>query len=323
MSSIPLHGSMLLGCALESMGYGVLTVMTGFTLKSLRDNTQTRYPSRLLLTVLFLIWILSTGHWITNVYRAYQAFVRFPGGPILFYSTTNLGSYTARNIVYCTLVMVADSFAVYRCYRVWNNKWYVVVIPIIMVGGSAVTGYGTTYFFTVDPPGGVFGTTIVRWGTSWFAMNLCTNLVCTCIVGSKILLSQRSIRTLSQAASQRLWNTLIIILESAAIYSSVLIVLITCYLVGSFSAYTVLDISVSTVGITFTMIILRVSLGVNSDTRYYGETTAETMRLPTRSGDVTVNVSRLVEVTGDSYSAGEESGKSTFTQDMKPQFDRM
>jgi hypothetical protein len=50
-----------LGCVLESFGYGLLTVMTGFTLNSLWGNKQTRYPSRLLLTVLALIWVLSTG----------------------------------------------------------------------------------------------------------------------------------------------------------------------------------------------------------------------------------------------------------------------
>lgn len=288
---------MFLGCVLESFGYGLLTVMTGFTLNSLWGNKQTRYPSRLLLTVLALIWFLSTGHWITNVYRAYQAFLVFPAGPIAFYNMLNLPSYTVRNVLYCCLVLVADAFAVYRVYRVWNGRWYVVVFPIIMVFGSAIAGFGTTYWFASISPGAVFGTEIVPWGTAWYAMNLATNGTCTFLIAFRIVQSQRTLRKLSTASSARLFNTLVIILESAAIYSSATIVLLTTTVIGTNSAFVVLDMTVSIVGITFTMIILRVSMGVSSDTQSQYNTGTDTLRMPTRSqGDLTVNVSRLVEV---------------------------
>ncbi|KAF8128038.1 hypothetical protein K438DRAFT_1789684 [Mycena galopus ATCC 62051] len=290
---------------LISRSTGLLTVMVVFTVRSLMANHQTRYRSPVLYTFLILIWALSTGHWITNVFRAYQAFVRFPAGPIAYYDTLNLPSYTARNVLYCTLVIVSDIFAVYRVYRVYNNNCQI-----------SVAGYGTTYYFATGSPGIVFDTPIVPWGTSWYAMNLSTNMMCTFLIAFKIIRSQRTVQRLSKVSSARLWNTLVIILESAAIYSSTLIMVMTTTLIGTNSAFTILDI-----GITFTLIILRVSLGVSSDTQYYGGMSTDATRFPSsRSGDLTVNVSRLVEVNGNPFSGtatAANGGNSAFTDDIK------
>ncbi|KAJ7480878.1 hypothetical protein FB451DRAFT_1238659 [Mycena latifolia] len=325
MPAIPLDGACLLGAMLNSMGYGILTVMTGFTLKTLLENKRPRYPSRLLLSVLSQIWILSTAYWIMIVYRAYQAFIRFPEGATQFYSTLAMPSYTARSVVYCMLTLVADTFAIYRAYLVWNRKWHMVAVPVIMLGGTVVTACGVIYHFTQGDA--LFDTAILPWITSWFVMTLCTNVVCTCLIGYRIIQSQRAIQKLCEVASDRLWNTLIIIVESAAIYSSVLIALICCYVLGSDAQDIVLDMSVSTIGIAFTMIILRVSLGVSSETRYNGASVAETMKLPVRRGEYAVNVSRLGEVDRGSYSdsgshlvEAEEVDKNS-TEDSKPRLD--
>ncbi|KAK6966523.1 hypothetical protein R3P38DRAFT_2754699 [Favolaschia claudopus] len=319
--SITEHGAMFLGCIMESFGYGILTVMVIFTVRSLLANKQTRYPSPLLLTVLACIWLLSTGHWITNVYRAYQAFIAFPGGPLVYYNLLSIPSYTARNVLYCTLVITSDAFAVYRVFRVWNGNWYIAALPMLMVVGSAAAGYGTTYQFSAAVPGAVFNTPIIPWGTAWYAMNLATNTICTLLVAFRIIRGQSSVRNLSKSSGSSLRNTLIIILESAAIYSASTLVLMTTTLIGTNASFLVLDITVAVVGITFTLIILRVSLGVSSDAQSYGgsyggNSMQDGTRYPSsRSRDLTVNVSRLVEVNpGKSYSgtgsAVEQSGYS-------------
>jgi hypothetical protein len=62
------------------------------------------------------------------------------------------------------------------------------------------------------------------------------------LIAYRIVQGQRVIRALSQSANDRLSRTLVIILESAAIYSSALVVLITCYVVKTNAQYTILDI---------------------------------------------------------------------------------
>jgi hypothetical protein len=61
------------------------------------------------------------------------------------------------------------------------------------------------------------------------------------LIAFRIIQSQRTLRKLSTASSARLFNTLVIILESAAIYSSATIVLLTTTVIGTNSAFVVLD----------------------------------------------------------------------------------
>ncbi|KAJ7141765.1 hypothetical protein C8R43DRAFT_1200788 [Mycena crocata] len=308
MSAIRLDQASFLGCALESACYGVLTLLSVFTLKTIINKDRKSGPRRPLVVVLVLIWVLSTAHWAINVYRAFQAFTIYPEGAVAFYNTLSLSSYTARNIVYCTLTLLADAFAVYRCYLVWDRKFYMAIIPALLLLGTAAAGYGTTYTFTTVPPGNeIFVAKVVPWITTWISLTLATNLVCTCLIAFRIIRSQMAVRKfLMSSVGQRrshLLSSLIIIVESAAIYSSALVALIICYLMKTNAQYIMLDISVSSIGLTFTMIIFRASLGVLNDGQSEGGSYASrSIRIPTRPGDLAVNMSRLVEVNSDQYS---------------------
>ncbi|KAJ7756754.1 hypothetical protein DFH07DRAFT_470522 [Mycena maculata] len=304
MVPISIDGASFVGCVLESLLYGAFTIMAGFTMKALLAHNR----SRLLVVVLSLIWIFSTAHWITNVYRAYDAFMRFPEGPVAFYNSLALPSYAVRNTSYYFLTLVADGFAVYRCFVVWNRKWWVVVFPTLLLLGTAVAGGGVIYIFTKVPPGNVvFIAKVVPWITSWISMTLATNIVCTTSIAFGILKSHMSVRRVkltsgSGSRSDPVWTSVIILVESAGIYSSTLIALITCYLLKSNSQYILLDLTVSSIGISFTMIILRVALRLSSEAN--SQSTAPSgIRMPVRSGgEVSVNVSKLVHVDRDEYS---------------------
>ncbi|KAJ7714889.1 hypothetical protein DFH07DRAFT_785701 [Mycena maculata] len=293
MVPISIDGASFVGCVLESMLYGAFTIMAGFTLKTL---LAARDRNRPLTVVLCLIWIFSTAHWITNVYRAYNAFIRFPEGPVTFYNTLSLPSYTARNTSYYFLTLVADGFAV-------TSKTASAARDTDS-SASTVAGGGVIYTFTKVPPGNVvFIARVVPWITSWISMTLATNVVCTIFIAIGILRIHMAARKvhLSPMRSDPVWTSVIILTESAAIYSSTLITLITCYLLQSNSQYILLDLTVSSIGITFTMIILRISLKLSSEVTVQGQSTSQTMRVPVRPGELSVNVSRLVQVNSDQY----------------------
>ncbi|KAJ7083083.1 hypothetical protein B0H15DRAFT_427072 [Mycena belliarum] len=307
MPQIGLDTACFLGCVLETLGYGVFSMMAGFTLRTILIQQRLVKRSSWILLVLVLMWLLSTMHWIVNVYRAYQAFLVFPEGPVEFYNTLALASYTAKNVAYATLTLVADAFATYRCYIVWNRNRYIGAIPGILLLSTAVAGYGATYVFTTVKAGNViFLATIVPWITAWISLTLSTNVICTGLIGFRIIRSQQGLRNTPRIGKDHLTSTLIIIVESAAIYSSTLVALITSYLVGSNGQYVVLDVTISVIGITFTMIILRVSLGVSSNgdtpTTKRSITSEPGTRRPVAHGDVAVNVSRLVQVNRDDCS---------------------
>lgn len=119
------------------------------------------------------------------------------------------------------------------------------------------------YTFTRVTPGNeVFIAEVVPWVTSYVAMTLATNVVCTCtwayyfraiyprldafqaLIALRIIRNRMSFSPAGLARNGRdpLWTSLIIILESAALYSSALIVLIVLYLLDSNAQYVALDI---------------------------------------------------------------------------------
>ncbi|KAJ7841938.1 hypothetical protein B0H14DRAFT_2512163 [Mycena olivaceomarginata] len=325
MPQIGLDVACFLGCILESLGLGVLTVMASFTLRIILKKKQVS-TRRGVLIILVLIWVLSAMHWIINVHRAYQAFLVFPDGPVMFYNTLNLPSYTAKNAVYTTLTVVADSFATYRCYVVWNRNRYIGAIPAMLLAGTAVAGYGATVVFTTIEPGNpIFFTALVPWITAWITLTLATNVVCTCppihrmvlsspltllvsgLIAYRIVSTARAVRGV-RMGRDRLMSTLVVIVESASIYSSTLVALIASYLSGNNGQFVVIDVVRGLqplLGITFTMIIMRVSLGISSTGQTFLSTTTmntDSTRLPVGHGEIAVNVTRLVEVNQDDYS---------------------
>ena len=60
-----------------------------------------------------------------------------------------------------------------------------------------------------------------------------------------------------------------IIIESGMIYSACLIILLSLYLSGSFAQYIVLDGVTQVIGIVFSLIIVRVGLGLSTDAATY------------------------------------------------------
>ena len=60
-----------------------------------------------------------------------------PDGALTFYSTLNDPTLVAKDTIYITMTIVADSFVTYRLYVVWNHTWYIVVLPIILLLATA------------------------------------------------------------------------------------------------------------------------------------------------------------------------------------------
>jgi hypothetical protein len=123
-----------------------------------------------------------------------------------------------------------------------------------------VAGYGTTYVFTTIEPGNpIFFTALVPWITAWITLTLATNVVCTCppihpmalsspltllvsgLIAYRIVSTARAVRGL-RIGRDRLMSTLIVIVESASIYSSTLVALIASYLSGNNGQFVVLDV---------------------------------------------------------------------------------
>ncbi|KAF4565428.1 hypothetical protein EYR36_001999 [Pleurotus pulmonarius] len=262
MGAISLELANFLALVLETLLYGSFTVLF-FAAIYVIIYKRTVINITLLSTV-SAIWILSTVHLVLDILRATEAFVRQKdGGPLLYYLNLSNPLQAAKTAVYVTLTLVGDGFVIFRCFIVWGRTWWIIPFPLMLLLGTAIAGFGATYEFSHAAPGAeVFLPAIVPWITSFIALTLSTNVVCTSLIVFRLLRVHRAVKDFAQSGVAK--SVLIMVMESAAVYSASVISLMITYSLESNAQYTVLDLTAPLIGITFSVIILRVSLGISS-----------------------------------------------------------
>jgi len=212
------------------------------------------------------MYILAVTHLSIDVYRAVKAFVDYadiPNGSIAFYGKLSDPTEIAKTAVYSLQTILADSFFVWRCYIVWNKRWSIIVLPVIIVLGTTTAIIVVCWEFSRSEPGNVvFDSVLAPWITSAFSMTLSTTVICTGLIAFRIWRSQRLLK--QARVHSTLLPVMVMIVESGAIYSAALISIIAAFASGNNSQYIIIDFLPSLIGIVFTLIIIRVALGISS-----------------------------------------------------------
>ena len=60
-----------------------------------------------------------------------------PNGTLNFYSVISSPTEVAKNVLYISMTLIADSFVTYRLYMVWNRTWWILVCPTILLFATA------------------------------------------------------------------------------------------------------------------------------------------------------------------------------------------
>ncbi|TRM59005.1 hypothetical protein BD626DRAFT_573030 [Schizophyllum amplum] len=323
---ITLDKASFVGLILETLGFGIFNALFIATVYALFQKARSDRMNWSLLITLCMIWALTLAHWVVNVCRGAIAFVESqatPMGALSYYADLAVPLYAAKTAIYVMLTFVGDSFVAYRCWVVWGRKHYILILPAMMCLGTVIVGFIATAKFTQVKEGDlIFAATLVPWITSFIIMSLGTNVLCTFLIAARIVASQRRVAAYSKGPSpgvflsSRISSVLIIIVESAGVYSAALISLVTVYLLDSNGQYAILDLTAPIIGITFSMIIIRVSLvdsgskGPQSGSaglRSWASGSRDPGRLPSASRAVAVNVTRLVEMNGDQHAVQYDS----------------
>ncbi|KAJ7259399.1 hypothetical protein C8J57DRAFT_1340351 [Mycena rebaudengoi] len=275
-NDVALDRASIIALVLETYNFGLFTALFGATLQFALKKRITK-ANGLFLPVLCLIWVLSMAHWIIDICRAVTAFVDTPAGALVYYEDVSNPLETAKTAIYVTITLTGDFIMIFRCFVVWNRKWAIVAFPIILWLGTGVVGYRATHALLLTRKGGVFIQALAPWITSFFSMSLSLNIICTSLIAYRILRTRMALHK-HNAQHSRVYSALIIFLESAAIYSTSLLVLL----------YILID-----VGITFSMILLRLAMA-NPKNESLASVRSRANSYPLTS----VTVSRLVEVSG-------------------------
>jgi len=167
-------------------------------------------------------------------------------------------------VAYATQTVLGDSFLLYRLYVVWGKNIWIALPFILSILGQAASGIGgirTAALATGTTA--IFITQLQTWVLVFLIMTLITNFCCTSLIAGRIWWVHRKSRSLGRTSGPGLAAPMTLIIESGAIYSVCMLFQIALYSTGSFGYNIVLDATPSIIGITFTLLIVRVGLGLS------------------------------------------------------------
>ncbi|KAJ7078392.1 hypothetical protein C8R43DRAFT_1143408 [Mycena crocata] len=124
----------------------------------------------------------------------------------------------------------------------------------------------------------VFVSELHNWIVSFFSLTLFTNFTCTSLIAGRIWWMNRRVVATAEISGRKLGPAIIIIVESSAIYSACLIILLSLYLSGSYAQYIHLDGVVQIGGVVFSMLIVHVGHGLSSEAATRTKVTAAATR---------------------------------------------
>jgi len=268
----------------------------------------------ILLTVTIILFFLITIHWVLQFTRLVDAFVYHyddEGGPDAYYEYAANIKNVVKTAFYVAQTFVGDFTMVYRLYVVWGRNLWVIILPCLTSFGLLVAGSGVVYEFShLSQNESVFITSAGHWVLTVFATTLTTNIIVTVLIAYRIWSIHRPVKGIAQNS---LMPVVQIILESAAIYTIVLILTLVGYLAKNNYQFITLDATSPAIGISFALIIVRVGMGLSSERTQapppenrIGFTTNVSNTMPLRG--ISVNVNK--EVTMDTAQEEEDRRSS-------------
>ncbi|KAI0055290.1 hypothetical protein BV25DRAFT_1833279 [Artomyces pyxidatus] len=225
-----------------------------------------------MVTIATLLFVFSTMHIGVDIHRIIQGLVDnrnfIPGGPPVWFEDVSQFTFVFKSAIYSFQTITGDAVVIYRCYVVWQSI-YVIIFPIMMLLGVAVTAAGSVYACSraTLAQGGIFFGDTDQWITSFYAATLSTNMLCTLLLVFRIW--QINSRVSRGHTGVSLKPVLLIVMDAGVLYSVTLLSALIAFVSKSNGQFIVLDMVTPIISIAFYMVIIRV--GIASVTSQRGD----------------------------------------------------
>ncbi|KAH7099329.1 hypothetical protein BKA62DRAFT_314607 [Auriculariales sp. MPI-PUGE-AT-0066] len=172
------------------------------------------------------------------------------GGPQSFESV-------ATNILLVLIAVVADAFLIYRVHIVWQNSFLIIILPVILLFGTAAGGILANYALwkaSITDPSSF---ALVNTGFEvCLAFTVACNGLCSILIAGLILYVRDKSGT-NLTATDSVSRIVSVMVESAAVYTMVLVAEIIAIVRKSPLTYFFINLMGPLVGLVFTYIIIR------------------------------------------------------------------
>ncbi|KAJ7261143.1 hypothetical protein C8J57DRAFT_1719882 [Mycena rebaudengoi] len=292
----------LAGIMVSTVLYGIYTVLFVASIYLLlnRHNGPNfpRYSLRSWSIMFYsscALFVIVTGHWIVNVCRAFTGFIYFHDGAVDFFKDGTQPLTTAFNVFVGLAFVVGDSMIIYRLWIVWGLNKLVIILPVMSVIALAVS-YSVLVVLRSRLAGQNISATKLVTPTSILTMVI--NIYCTALIAYRIWTTTRGAVPVNQ---RNLMDVLAIVVESAALYTTLMVVYEITYQLGSQVQYAEIHFVPPIIGIANALIQVRVGLRESEITQYTTQYTTSVPSVPrfahrSRMGETTMDSTQAVEL---------------------------
>ncbi|KAF7760278.1 hypothetical protein Agabi119p4_10954 [Agaricus bisporus var. burnettii] len=154
-------------------------------------------------------------------------------------------------------ILVGDSIGIYRCWIVLGRRRIFVALPLLLFLGNIAAGIGFLINHANTVQESMFNTRL--WTLAFFSLSLAISMICTLIIALRIWLLS------SNKGDRRISSITPMILESGALYSIILIILLLLLATKSWFQYILIEALPSIIGILFSILLIRIGLGLSID----------------------------------------------------------
>ncbi|KAJ7017297.1 hypothetical protein C8F04DRAFT_471031 [Mycena alexandri] len=244
---------------LESLLYAFLLVSASTTLYLRFSRHEV---SKLLIwnpVVLFTVLIsaMSGAHWSLTIVRFFQAFLGSDAGR--FYLDNSQEEEIAKSLLALASTLIGDAAIIHRLWLIWNQSLPVIILPVVTCFGFSIVGCAIIYLVAQPAAGAqVFLTPAAGWANTIWILPLVTNVYCTGLIIWKMWKTKRTVEHL--LGDGTLVSVLIVLLESAAVWTLWGLFFAVTHEIGSPLQTIVAELSPVMVGLVNMVIYLRVEL---------------------------------------------------------------
>ncbi|KAJ7727549.1 hypothetical protein DFH07DRAFT_970161 [Mycena maculata] len=263
--------------------------------------------TNIMFAVASAMFFVATWHFVVTFYRTVQALSNLatPGSLAAFLEDSKTWHARMRGILVVTQCLLGDFAVIYRCWILWDRDVRIVTFPLILLVAS--TGSMACQQLSSNGYEDIAGASW-DWIVVFYAIGLAQNIIATTLMAFRLWRVDRQSMAYQIRQSQ-FRSTMLLLVESAALYFALQIVVLAGFLTHSNIQIILLGSIPPVVGTTFTFITIRVALR----SKGYGEGTTETQTTGTlkmRELGITIDISETIDASGG-FGVGCESVDSS------------
>ncbi|KAJ7152032.1 hypothetical protein C8R46DRAFT_1357633 [Mycena filopes] len=303
---------MLLLSVEEALCYGFFLCIFAVSVYTHLKVSRRTTHAIILFTIACAMFVVATWHFAISLYRTIRGFADItthttrtttpslvtPNARIAFLANPHSWHALMWDALYIVQCLLGDSVAIYRCWILWDRDLRIIAFSLLLLVTSAVSGSMSLWqLSTQDSYRTIFAPAVWGWIVAFYALGLAQNTITTGLMAFRLwLVGRRSQAYVYNAGRCQFYSTILLLVESAALYFVMQLVVFVALLLQSNVELVLLGSIPPVIGITFTIIIIRVAF--RSQPR--AESSAQTQSLNLRDLGITVEITQEVFAKHDS-----------------------